>query len=355
MSLTATDPNVESEAPEPLDSPAASGGIVFTDRMAAIARGENPDSVETPAAESDAGEQDSDDASDRGVESAPDVEANGEATPAAPWYSQADIARAAEYGMEPYDVEAFPSKAEFQRFVSHMDRQIARAEAAKSKADPKAPPIEDAAEDKDSPVTKDGRINLEFYRANGYDEPTIKAMEALQVQQDRERERNDWLYQQHIEAETLRYETRMHDAFDSLGLTKLLGSSKGPDGKPANLAAAELDARNKILDQMVLMTEAAERSGRQVPSEDQLARLAIGVLYPDAFAAQETQTKGAERQAKLTAIANQSRRRRPVATSVPGHKAIKNSPPAEPNSTAAIFRQPSVQAVLQRIASDNGY
>jgi hypothetical protein len=181
--------------------------IELTEREILLAQGDDPDSGLEPVEKEDAQQ----------VESEADA-GPGEADPPAEeksWITDADREKAKAYGLSDEDLGLLETREEFGRFVKLSDA------AASRKPDPTAddPADEDEEEAGDKPLTKDGRINVQYYKDNDYDDGTVAAMEAMRKAQDDAAESKSYLSairEQQEAAEYARHINEFHDAADEL-------------------------------------------------------------------------------------------------------------------------------------------
>lgn len=164
------------------------------------------------------------------------------------WADQGDLILARHFGLDETDLSEFTSRDEFARAVSILDRQ-------RQRATPAATPTPAASEDSPAPeedqtpwYTKDGRLNLDYYKRSDedgqpiYDPATLAIIERTSQQEAFIQQ----LMLERQEQEVRAFAGEFHDVLDSLdpdyfGLSLV-------DGKPVNVGKAESLRREQIAD-----------------------------------------------------------------------------------------------------------
>lgn len=353
MSKQLNDPS-NADAPEtPGIEP--TGEIQLTDREIAIAEGRDPDApeeIESPVA--DVEDESFDQPADEVAEQvAPPAE------PAAPWYSDSDRQYAEGHGLSEWHLQQFNSREDFRRAASLLDATAASRQSAPAKAAPEPPAAAEPVEEEyiDEPVVN-GKINVEWYRRNDYDDGTVKAMEAQRAWQDKieasfaEQETRAQEQQRLAEeAESQRQINAFHEAADALR-PDFYGRSIDDHGNVNRLTPEQEKRREVLFDEVYWLSqriayEQQRSTGRvAIPSWSTLIKQA----EPRAFG-EELNRKTREQQ--LADAKAQARTIRPAAGSVGAGTARRTSTTPKTENVAEIAQDPDVIEAWNRATTSS--
>lgn len=338
-------------------------GLVVTERMKAVARGENPDAISRPPATPEAAEVADDSVQTPPPAAAPkptkaaatSAEPATPATPADPpatWYNGQDKRQAELYGMTEYDLDGFTSRRDFLSATRFLDRQTAATVRGQKPGKPGEVAAEpEVAEELGDDVPLDpktGRINPKYFDKN-YDPAAAEAFKTLQKQNDELAAWRQGQEKAEYDRQAEAYSLQMHDSIDALDRPELYGEPKKSD-----ISDAEFDNRIKVSDEVAILAQACQIAGRPLPPMIDLIRRAEANLFPEQVAAAASRQKGDARQQQLEAIARQSQGRRPVASGVSAQGSHAAAPPADAGSTDSIMANPAVSSLFRRFEEENG-
>lgn len=305
------------------DDPEVTPKLELTPRELAIARDEDPDAEAPEVDELDDDQE-------------PPEEPEVAEEPADDWRDDFTREMAAVHGLSDEDLDALGSREAFTgllKYLARYDETNAPAEpAAAAKV---AKPAEPEADD-DSPVDKQGMVNVAYYRAHDYDDATIAGWESVRKLQEEHRTAADELKgykQQQAEAENFRLLNAVHDTLDAMR-PEFYGLSK--DGETVQELKPEFgNRRQKVYDKANVLQAAYRAEKQPVPTLAELLAQAEQL----AFGKELTTAESAASQQDMTQrIARQSRKRRPVASSA-GIKGGLRSPDEDPYSTESISKK----------------
>ncbi|MEM9354593.1 MAG: hypothetical protein AAGB04_00125 [Pseudomonadota bacterium] len=219
----------------------------------------------------------------------------------------------------------------------------------------------------DGPGVKDGKLDVDYYKKNNFDEATVAAVQALRLQQDQAEQQQSLLrqhqqmlagqqrdmelfVQQQAVEEHRRQANDFHDAVDTIR-PDFYGNSLNEDGSTRRLTNEQADRRERLgaavreIEQTIRMQNQLAGRNQSIPSYAVLVRRAEQVVFGKELSEKAT----AEQAKKLRA---QSHRRRPVSRSA-GTKAV--NPKASQDLTAAeIASLPQVASYWQEAQEANG-
>jgi hypothetical protein len=330
-----------------------SGTFVVTERMKAVARGENPDAV---VAESE-------------PETEPDTEVDEpeRATVAhsdepTSWITAADRARAVSYGLDPEDLDAYESREQFGSALRAIDKAFSRREPAKPEAKVEKQP--EAESEYVDQLYVNGKVNVEYLKKHKDEiegsefliaqaEHTASVEAKLAEFEAKQTEREQQLQQQEYQ----RFEAEFHRAVDAFR-PELFGKSTDASGQLINLKPEDAEKRFRLLDACARYTEhlhAVQAQAGLSPSTPPLSEIlkqAEFIAFPKEAADRARQEAIAEREKDLKRVAKQAQRVRPVATTAGADAAYRGAPPEDTGSTEAIMRHPKVKAWFDRVAAN---
>ena len=356
MSVENLSDEIAEDAPEPASEVATPTGKYATPRILAIARGEDPDAIDS---------KENDPPADEPEAESPSSEVAEEPADAAPeptsWVTEYDKQRALAYGLDPEDLAAYSSREEFGRVTRAIDKAASRREPTAAKTVETPAPQDEEIVDDTSPRDANGKLNLAYFEKNGYDEATIELVREQIANSEAREKHNQQLeaYRQEQEqAEAARYANEFHRAADELR-PDFFGRVLDEHGLPVEPSAVEIDRRQKLWDAAHLIADhmilAQQRQGLppSVPPMSKLLKQAEVLAFGDEIAAHEQAAqragKRASRTDELKRLAAQSQRRRPVAQTAGTHAAYRGAPASDPHSTESILQHPDVEAALRRI------
>lgn len=337
-------------------SPAASTPAVeFTEREQALLSGIDPDgpqpiddtaasSSAAPAAATTAHTTDqSQPGKDAGTEAASTTDVNAPvggteaasanqppASAAKPWYTDDHKALAQSYGLSDADLAKFTDEADFSKHATFYDRDLATIAAKKllaqegqQAAGSQSPPAADASKSGQSgqkpPAPTDDDLDPQKYIDAGYDEETVKLVKFAKAQKDQLAQLQTLVTtiqaerQQAVETERAAAKNRaFHDFVDTLHADRY-GKSKDDTGRPQGISEQQDTNRRKIFEAADILLMGIEERAKATGQEPVLPPYAILIKRAEAMVFAEELAR--EQQEKLRkTMADQSRRRRPVAT-----------------------------------------
>lgn len=218
-------------------------------------------------------------------------------------------------------------------------RALAAAIKLAAKRDPQPEP-EEEAEYVDEPIVN-GEINVEYYRRNEYDPAQIALAEELHKQKKDRKEIEDrlaWYEEQYASSEFRNYANSIHDALDA-HRPDFYGKSVDAAGNYADLPADAGNRRSKLYNKMVVLQRAYQEEGQKVPDLKSLIieaeQLAFRGELPPAG-----KSKANDKASRVKKLAEQSKRRRPVASTSSSHYA----PDGDATTTKNIANHPDIVA-----------
>jgi hypothetical protein len=329
--------------------------FTLSPRMVAVAKGEDPDAISDEPVAEEVSEQEE-------VAEETDAPAEEQAEQPTSWVTDADRQQATAYGLDEADLATYTSREDFGRQLRAIDKAFSRrqptwenSQVQKPEPETKAPA---EAVDDTKPVDATGKLNLAYYEKNFSDDPDqLAVFKAIRKQQDDSEKNNavleEFRYREQ-EAEWNRHISAFHNAAETLR-PDFYGRTVDKSGLPLSPSKSELDRRQKLFNAADVlidhMAREQERNGLPVsiPPWGNILKQAESMAFPEEIAAHEKTAAKAKRQAELSKVAAQSKNRRPVGSTASAQSAYRNAPHADPHSTDAIMRNPSVEAVLRRI------
>ena len=293
--------------PEVPEVKAEEPAVEWTDRMDAIARGDDPDAEEETSEETseDTAEEDSEE-EETGEESwvTPDVASLGKA-----------------YGLSIDDLEGFKSREEMDRALSFLERQSAKKVQEE--------PVDDG-ELKET--DKYGFINPEYYEKNDFDDATVALVKSLRATQEEAASLRQYTVQQQQVQEL----NSFHDAVDSFD-PKFYGVTIDERGRPINIPDDAADRRSALLGEAYAVAERIANRQRAAGEEVQLPPWRSLIQQADKI------LFGRERETarKKEGIATQSKKRRPVASTAATRPVARRKAP-DPRNPAEIASDPDI-------------
>lgn len=352
MSVKAENVSIDDDEPvEPL---------VITDRMKDLMR----QPMDGLSFEAESEEETADSEPDAESESEPEVDAEPEqeAAESDDWITDELKTRAASYGINESELADFESAADFDKAARRIDRFATKLLSDPSPAEPAEPakePEKDESDDDeyvDAPRDKKGRINVEFFRRNDYNDETIALAETARAQADAMAELQGGLNSiraAQAEVEQQRVWNAVHEAIDAIGSDELFGKSI-VDGNAAPLKPELHKNRDAVYRVMHSMNESMKDAGQEPLSINDAARRAAIILYGEKILSASGSSSADAKKAQREKLVAQSKRVRPVAGSTSAKTSYKNAPPADPTSTEAILKSPEITSMLKRFREENG-
>lgn len=320
---------------------------------------------------------------------APEAVSGTEAAVAEPtsWLTDEYKELASSYGMGDDEVQEFSSAAEFTRATRLLDKQLADfamrqvQETAKTETAPVAPA--QATEAQVANAEKFGKLehlDLTKLKAAGYDEDSLQLFSKQNEAIDRHNALVEHLekraaqekvfeerfgkleqgFQQFQEAiwqhENQRRLQTFHTSVDSLN-DERFGKTVTEDGRPLQLTQAQNQARQKLLETTAMLVEAhtlrQQTAGRpvEVPPLNAMLRRANQYAFSEDIRAEERKRVQQE-------IAEQAKRRRPVATGRgPNGQFVapdKHIPLSSPEYVEGLLKNPEVEAAWNKALESAG-
>lgn len=139
----------------------------LTDREILIAQGKDPDAIDAQVEEANL-EQVEEVVENEGGEGGEDAPGGKDAPPTA-WYNDTTKTLASEYGLGEDDLKAFSGESEFKKTVAFLERQRSQL---------LTPDQNKQAQEQVQNTPDEAELDVEAYRKAGFDEETIKVVEA---------------------------------------------------------------------------------------------------------------------------------------------------------------------------------
>lgn len=321
--------------------------IELTPREIAIAKGEDPDAIES----SETGEESvtEDGGTDAGATDGP--------SKPEPWVDDEARELAASYGLSEEDLGRFPDKAAFEAAGVLFDRSLKRGK----KEEAPEPKKEEAKVEEKTP---EDDLDLEKLKET-FDDDTVALVgklkvrnESLRGELEKLRPVIDELRSAHEQSQKERDEERsrnvmsaFHGAMDKED-DGLFGRFEGKDGEPVRLSSEHDAARRRVFEAAQVLTahliKRAEETGEKVPMAPVILRRAIRMEFGD-----ELDRRASEK--RRSTVKEQSKARRPVARgkAVPdkGSEAKKDE---DRFSSKAILTNPEMQELLKSFDEEAG-
>lgn len=380
--------------------------IELTERELAIARGDNPDEVSAKVDDAAVGANDAlssseataankgSDGADGSTEAAGSVtdgatsgQPGKEATPTgeggggteasgsssfsnkpASWLKSEHRELAASYGIPDAELNQFASEAEFQRAARIITRQFATAGQPKQPETPVAPPATPTGE---KPATQTAaqrkleRLNLEKLKAEGYDQSALdlfaKQNDVIEYAEQQEqylqqmRQEFTQFQQQAAQVEHSRRIDSFHDVVDSLN-DNLFGKSAGPDGQAVQLPEREDKNRERLWKACNVIVSGIQKTAQERGEQPQIPPPRVLVQQAIDYAFAEDIRADARRKVQQD-IAEQSKRRRPVAASrAPNgtHAKTKEEPKTQNEMAKEVAERPDIVSWWNKTQQANG-
>lgn len=337
------------DAPE--GKPVEAGTFPLTDRMKAIARGEDPEApVTTETVDEPLVETPTEDVAET-VET-PEVD---EPTS---WITDADRNRAKAYGLDPSDLDAYENREQFGSALRAIDKAFSRRDPV-AQEEPEVVEQVESAEDPDKKVVN-GKLNPAYFekRPEEYDEDYIQMVKLQRATQDRLDEieaNNKATAEQYQQAEVQARLDDFHRTVDSFSTH--YGKTVDEHGQPTPLSPADAERRWKLLDaaqvQLQHIHNAQHAAGMPIssPPLSRLLKDAEFIAFPDEVLARAKAEAVATREKELKKIADQSKRIRQVASTASVDAAYRGAPPESTHTTEAIMRHPEIARWRERVAA----
>lgn len=309
------------------DKPVESAVAVTTEPVAAVVDSEIPDDGEAGTdASLTAGSKDA--APESGSEPTEVVAETPAEVPAKPvesWRDNDVKSLAKSYGFTDDELNEFGSKAEFTRATRLIDRQLVARRPVEPVEKPVAPQVETPAEKQASLVDR--------MKAKGFDEDSIEIAKQLELQS---RQLQEITHRSRL-AESQRQADYFHSVVDGMS-EKRFGRTVDAAGRSVQLNESTNENRRKLYEAAETIAAGinarAQQLGRQVsfPPVSEIMRQAEAMAFADEIRAEERATL-------VKQVAAQSKNRRPVAGSRPtaGGGALPK-PTNDDNTEALVAR-----------------
>ena len=357
---------VETEVEEVKDpaveAPVAKESTVepLTEREIAIARGEDPDEVESPQAE----ESTSTEETEQGGQADEGSQATGKDAAARPasWIDDDILALGAQYGLNAEALAQFPDAKSFTQAAALHDQNLAKQAAAPAaEQEPPKPTQQEEPKKIDTAkagVDKDGkpqRIDRRAFQEAGYGESELALIDQHNALVDYIEKRDAeiapalagiaaWQKQQ-TAAEQLRQANEFHDVLDSMDETLYGRSVK--DGKPVQLTPEQQENRRKVW-------ETEQGIPQNSPLRQGSRAAVLKRMHMSNFGEYEINKKVAEQEKR---ISDQSKRRRPAASRPMrpiGGGAGKPEAKSDEDYIMDVVNNPDVVKLYDRFQEENG-
>lgn len=346
--------------------------LELTPRELAIAQGKDPSAVEveTETVSEDAGKESHEESekespeTDSGGKEAIGKEADGsveqpasdakkggdkevpsstESVESKTWIDDEAKSLAQSYNLSDEELQGFGSAAEFKKFATFLDRQLVK------------PVKEEPAKTSEKPGEKKKLdLDLEKYKAAGYDEDTLAIVEFAKAQKEELESLKpvvEQMRQTFAAAEQQRQINAFHDAVDTLG-DKRFGLSVDESGRMGKLSKAEDDARRKLYEASETLVAGIVTRAKAAGKQPEIPPPAVLLRRAKNLAFGEDLKDEAKREATQK-IAEQGKRRRPVGNSravvVPAPKGATTNEFAK-----SIADHPDVVNLWNKYQAENG-
>ena len=360
---TKEEPQVENEVASDKEGDKVEGndtGIELTEREIAIAEGNDPEALPeyTPhipgEEEEDGGSEASE--SDPGEELPETDEADEADASPGDWVNDTVREVAHSYGMSDEELNSFHSLDEFERAGRLLDRRQPQEK------EPEEEPTftakqwqewQEAQEKAEEESKKPDLLDVDKYKAEGYDDDTIKLVEAINEERERNNKLETYLQQQHQDQQQRREAEEQraiqeeinsfHAAVDSYR-PDYFGQAIQEDGTTPPLSQEHTDRRAKLYGEAARIAQNIQLSGGQVPSYEALVRRAGASAFSEEFAREKQEQH-------VSKVARQSKRRRPVASTA-GATPTPRRP--KPLTDEEIIHDPDIVKFWNETQQENG-
>lgn len=265
------------------------------------------------------------------------------------WYDDDDRSYASQYGLTDYDLRAFSNRSQFKSAINLLERQARAYASYQQPRQDEQPAGDGGAEEVDGPLDKNGRVNVEWYVKNEYDEGQIALAKAERARQDaideiqleRRQERDAAAY-----ANAQRVLTEFHDELDDPKYGGYYGKTRDANGSPIALSPDDAAKRLKVANAYHWITEQANRDraaqglGEIVPPFKSVSDQARRYAGDDGLDAHLAKQAESSKQDRLRKTVEQARRVRPAGSTVSAATARVATPHSDPHSVEAIFADP---------------
>lgn len=275
--------------------------VQLTEREKAIAGGRDPEDAQEDSEESEDTQEEADgkDADTQEV-----VASEGKEASASDWVSDEVKALAESYGIDEESLStSFESESEFRRFASMLERY---SQPSEEKSESKEEPSEEESKAESRKEQQDDVLDPEVFKEEGYDDNTVKIVDALAKSQGHVKElqgRLQELEQRLSEGDKQRETDTLHQSIDELG---------GRFGQSEALTKDQRQDREKLLESVDLVKQDLDRRGEEGVSTSVILRRAELLAFGDEILEEE---KAKEKDALAKKVKKQSAKRRPVGRS----------------------------------------
>lgn len=315
-----------------------------------LAQGGDPDRppVEEVATDGDLGATDGQEVEDAGTaEAVQDADAgdgDGGGTDATSWYGADDLELATSYGWDAGTLDEFGSAEEFHRAARLVD--LAHK--------PVAPEAKEETPAEEKPAEEVVDLDPEWYAQNGYEEDTVKivkaarkANEELAAVKQELAELRQWRSQEAAKIESERWESTVsefHRQVDAMG-DELFGNAEKDE--KVRLGAQDSEAAQNRLRLFEAIAKYGPALG-DAPMSVKVRR-AMNIEFGD-------QLRERDKREMVGRIADQSRKRRPVASSNRQRQVVPNKtkPPENPGDVSYILDDPEFQGFWKKVNEGGG-
>jgi hypothetical protein len=338
------------------DQPEESQAISLTDREVAIAKGEDPDSVEQDSSvEEDVAvdpvAEDSQEEVAEAVEesSQPEEPAEETETETQDVFSLGDKRLAGRYGFTEEDVQKFGTPEALHHALDMMDRKAADNPSSEDSLDSSESPVSDEAEDA-AAKSEDGTLSelLGFEKLDvskfedsdePYDQETLTLVKHVRKTEDMLERITGML----VQNETSQNDQIFHDTLDSY--PEIYGNSV-KEGVVQNLETDFQDARQAVRDQAEIIYAGIVSKKGAIPPVNKIIEQAVMAIHGKKIASKPDAPVKSDKLKKQSA-----KRRSPGSTSANSRRQAED---IDPTSAESIARHPEVEALWRQSQEASG-
>ena|GEM_PF-3179213 len=335
----------------------------LTEREKLIATGEDPDKIVLDAGAADGEGEVKEDAKGMEAQPSPDVQDEPAEEPAEvaaeepaeeaaveePWY-KAHLGEAGDYGLAEDDLKELSDEGEYRRLTMLLDRHLLRRPDGEPEDAPATKESLKAEPEAETPA--EDVLDPQKYIDAGYDEEVVSLVKRIADQSQRLDTQTKQLeelaefnrqsaVQQAQEARQY-FVDAFHDVLDNMDVDRYGRSVVDDEVVPLTGRFDEsrrkvFEAVTKITDSIVARTPAGERP--KIPPLQSLVRRAEVAVF-------------GQPQSRDNRVAEQSKRRRPVASSV--RRSLPKAQEADKDPVMDVVNNPDVVEMWNRFKEENG-
>lgn len=334
--------------------PEESQAISLTDREVAIAKGEDPDSVQQDSSVEeevavDPVAEDSQEEVAEVVEESSQSEEPTEEIETQDVFSLGDKRLAERYGFTEDDVQKFGTPEALHHALDMMDRKIAASPSSEDSLDSSESPVSDEAEDA-AAKSEDGTLSelLGFEKLDvskfedsdePYDQETLTLVKHVRKTEDMLERITGML----VQSETSQNDQIFHDTLDRY--PEVYGMSV-KEGVAQDLETGFQDARQAVRDQAEIIYAGIVAKKGAVPPVNKIIEQAVMAIHGKKVASKSDAPAKSEKLKKQSA-----KRRSPGSTSANSRRQAED---VDPTSAESIARHPEVEALWRQSQEASG-